>query len=214
MTSNPDRPGGEPDAPSTPERSIRHVCVFCGSSSGEGGRYLDAVTELGRVLVEREIGLVYGGSRMGLMGRLAQSVLDGGGTVIGIMPRALMNREVVHSGVQEMILTSSMHDRKSEMVARSDAFIAAPGGLGTLEAFFEVLTWGQLGFHRKPCGILDVAGFYRSLGMQFEQASREGFLNDAHRRMVLIDDSPTRLLDRFEAYTPPEVPRWIASGET
>jgi uncharacterized protein (TIGR00730 family) len=200
-----------PDTTLTP---IRRVCVFCGSSAGEGSPYLDAVTRLGRTLAERGIGLVYGGSRMGLMGRLAQTVLDAGGEVTGIMPRALMNREVAHSGIQEMIFTESMHDRKSEMVARSDAFLAAPGGLGTLEAFFEVLTWGQLGFHRKPCGILDVDGYYRALGHLLEHAAHEGFIQSSHRDMVLIDDSPGRLLDRFASYDPPEVPRWLRSGET
>jgi len=193
---------------------IRRVCVFCGSSAGEGSPYLEAVSRLGGTLAERGIGLVYGGSRMGLMGRLAQTVLDAGGEVTGIMPRALMNREVAHSGIQEMIFTDSMHDRKSEMVARSDAFVAAPGGLGTLEAFFEVLTWGQLGFHRKPCGILDVDGYYEALGHLLEHAAHEGFIQSSHRDMVLIDDSPGRLLDRFASYAPPEVPRWLRSGET
>jgi len=193
---------------------FHRICVFCGSSSGEDPRYLKATTDLATALVDRDIGLVYGGSRMGLMGRLAQTALDRGGEVIGVIPRALMNREVAHSDLHDLVVTESMHDRKAEMVARSDGFIAAPGGLGTLEEFLEVLTWAQLGFHRKPCGILDVDGYYQPLVRLLDHAVKEGFLQQAHRGMVLVDSDPRDLLDRMGTYQAPELPRWIQRGET
>jgi uncharacterized protein (TIGR00730 family) len=193
---------------------FRRICVFCGSSAGEDSRYLEAASRLGIELADRGIGLVYGGSRMGLMGRLAQTVLDRGGEVVGIIPRALMHREVAHLDLHDLIITESMHERKAEMANRSDAFIAAPGGLGTLEEFLEVLTWAQLGFHRKPCGILDVDGYYDPFTQLLDRAVKEGFLQETHRRMVLVESDPARLLDRMGRYDPPEVPRWISRGET
>jgi len=193
---------------------LARLCVFCGSSAGEDPRYLDAATELGVALARREIGLVYGGSRMGLMGRLAQAVLDEGGEVVGVIPRALMNREVAHPNLADLVVTESMHERKAEMAARSDGFIAAPGGLGTLEEFFEVLTWSQLGFHRKPCGVLNVDGYYEPLVALLDRALQEGFLQDAHRRMVLVESEPAPLLDRMVRYEAPRVPQWIGQGET
>jgi uncharacterized protein (TIGR00730 family) len=193
--------------------TLERICVFCGSSAGEGSRYLAAATDLGSVLARRGIGLVYGGSRIGLMGRLAESVLEAGGEVIGVIPRPLVDRELAHSELHELVVTESMHERKTEMAARSDGFIAAPGGLGTLEEFFEVLTWAQLGFHRKPCGVLDVDGYYGPLHGLLEHAVREGFLHEAHRRMVLFETDPGALLDRMVAYEPPTVPRWIGEDE-
>ena len=193
---------------------IARLCVFCGSSAGEDPRYLEAATELGALLARRRIGLVYGGSRMGLMGRLAQSALDEGGEVVGVIPRALLNREVAHPDLADLVVTESMHERKAEMATRSDGFIAAPGGLGTLEEFFEVLTWSQLGFHRKPCGVLNVDGYYDPLVSLLDQARKEGFLQDAHRRMVLVESDPAALLDRMSRYEAPRVPQWIGKGET
>lgn len=194
-------------------RVLRQVCVFCGSSAGEGARYLAAATELGTLLADRGIGLVYGGSRIGLMGRLAQAALDRGGEVTGIMPRPLVNRELVHAELTELVVTESMHERKAKMAERADGFIAAPGGLGTFEEFFEVLTWAQLGFHRKPCGILNVDGYYHPLLELLRRAEREGFLQGAHRRMVLCEEDPETLLDRMASYEPPTVPRWIDRDE-
>jgi len=193
---------------------IARLCVFCGSSAGEDSRYLEAAAELGALLARRRIGLVYGGSRMGLMGRLAQSALDEGGEVVGVIPRALLNREVAHPNLADLVVTESMHERKAEMAARSDGFIAAPGGLGTLEEFFEVLTWSQLGFHRKPCGVLNVDGYYDPLVSLLDRALKEGFLHDAHRRMVLVESDPNALLDRMVRYEAPRVPQWIGKGET
>lgn len=193
--------------------SIHRICVFCGSSAGEDPRYLQAASDLGRALATRGLGLVYGGSRIGLMGRLAQAVLDAGGEVTGIMPRPLMDRELVHAGLDELVVTESMHERKAEMVARSDGFVAAPGGLGTFEEFFEVLTWAQLGFHRKPCALLNVRDYYAPITRLLDHAVREGFVQDAHRRMVLVADDPEVLLDRMAAYDPPPVPRWIGQDQ-
>lgn len=198
------------DAPSP----LRWICVFCGSSAGEDPRYLDAASALGRLLVARGLGLVYGGSRVGLMGRLADTVLEGGGEVVGVIPRALVDREVAHGGLTELIITDSMHDRKATMAERSDAFLAAPGGIGTLEEFFEVLTWGQLGLHRKPCGILNTKGYFDPLIRLLDHAEREGFLHPAHRSMVLVHPEPGPLVDAMGRYEPPRVPRWIRPGET
>ncbi len=193
---------------------MARLCVFCGSSAGEDPRYLEAAADLGALLARRGIGLVYGGSRMGLMGRLAQSALDEGGEVVGVIPRALLNREVAHPDLADLVVTESMHERKAEMAARCDGFIAAPGGLGTLEEFFEMLTWSQLGFHRKPCGVLNVDGYYDPLVSLLDQTLKEGFLQDAHRRMVLVEADPVALLDRMSRYEAPRVPRWIGKGET
>jgi uncharacterized protein (TIGR00730 family) len=208
------------EAPSARSAALRSTgelgwaCVFCGSSAGEDPRYLDAATGLGRILVQRRIGLVYGGARMGLMGRLADTVLEGGGEVVGVIPRALMDREVAHQGLTELVVTDSMHERKATMVARSDAFIAAPGGIGTLEEFFEVLTWAQLGLHRKPCGLLNHLGYFDSLTRLLDHAVHEGFIQRTHRSMVLVEEEPEALLDRIARYVPPRVPRWIRAGET
>lgn len=195
------------------DRDLHRVCVFCGSSAGEDSRYLDAASNLGMAIAERGLGLVYGGSRVGLMGRLAQAALDAGGEVTGIMPRPLMNREIVHPDLHELVVTDSMHERKAQMAARSDAFIAAPGGLGTLEEFFEILTWGQLGFHRKPCGILNANAYYKALARMLDHAVREGFVQESHRKMILVEEDPGVLLDRLAAYDPPTLPRWIQEDE-
>ncbi|MFW6207015.1 MAG: TIGR00730 family Rossman fold protein [Gemmatimonadota bacterium] len=192
---------------------VQRICVFCGSSAGEDSRYLDAASELGAAIAQRGLGLVYGGSRIGLMGRLAQAVLDAGGEVTGVMPRPLMNRELVHAGLHDLVVTESMHERKAEMAARSDAFVAAPGGLGTFEEFFEILTWAQLGFHRKPCGILNASDYYGPLTRMLDHAVREGFVQEQHRKMILVEDNPQVLLDRMGDYQPPEVPRWIEEDE-
>jgi uncharacterized protein (TIGR00730 family) len=214
MTPTDTSPRREASPAPSSNPTLRWVCVFCGSSAGEDSRYLDAATRLGKVLLEREIGLVYGGSRVGLMGRLADTVLGGGGEVVGVIPRALMDREVAHHGLTELLVTDSMHARKSEMVERSDAFVAAPGGIGTLEEFFEVLTWAQLGLHRKPCGLLNARGYFDPLIHLLDHAVREGFVQKAHRSMVLVEADPAPLLDRISGYDPPRVPRWIRPGET
>jgi len=192
---------------------LKSVCVFCGSSAGEDPRYLGAATALGRLLAGEGLALVYGGSRVGLMGRLAEAALSAGGTVIGVMPGALMNREVAHQQLTELRVVDSMHARKTEMVELADAFIALPGGLGTLEGFCELLTWAQLGFHGKPCGILNVGGYYTPLVAFLDQMVREGFLSRIHREMVIVESDGARLLERLRSYEGPLVPRWLDAGQ-
>jgi len=193
---------------------MKRVCVFCGSSSGESPVYLEAATRVGEILAREGLGLVYGGSRVGLMGRLADSVLEHGGEVIGVIPRALVNREVAHGGLTELRIVGSMHERKAVMAELSDAFIALPGGLGTLEELFEVVTWSQLGLHQKPSGVLDVRGYYQPLIAFLDHAVNEGFLATQHRRMIMLEEDPDALVARLREYEAPVVPRWIAAGET
>lgn len=192
---------------------MKRLCVFCGSSAGETSRYLQAATRTGALLAGRGIEVVYGGSRIGLMGRLADATLEAGGCVIGVIPRALTNREVAHEELTELRVVDSMHERKAVMADLSDGFIALPGGLGTLEELFEVLTWSQLGLHRKPCGLLDVNGYFRRLISFLDHAVTEGFLADSHRRMIQVDENPEGLLERLQTYDPPALPRWIDEKE-
>lgn len=193
---------------------MKRICVFTGSTAGEDPRYLDGAHAFGELLAAEGIALVYGGSRMGMMGRMAQAALDAGGEVIGIIPGALMNREVAHQEVSELRVVESMHQRKAEMAALADAFVALPGGLGTLESFCELLTWGQLGLHRKPCGVLDVGGYYTPLVRLLDHMVREGFLATSHRQMILVESEGPRLLERLRSYEPPSLPRWIEQGQT
>ena len=196
------------------EGTLARICVFCGSSAGEHPAYLEAATRLGGLLASEGIELVYGGARVGVMGRLADSVLEAGGRVTGVIPGVLMNREVAHQELTDLRVVRSMHDRKAEMAELADAFMALPGGLGTLEEFCEVLTWGQLGLHRKACGLLDVGGFYQPLVRFLDHMVAEGFLSKSHRGIVLVERDPERLLERIRSYEPPLVPRWIDPGQT
>jgi hypothetical protein len=194
--------------------AMRRVCVFCGSSPGRRGVYAEAARRLGRTLAGRGIGLVYGGASVGLMGAVADAVLDAGGAeVIGVIPEALVRKEVVHSGLPDLRVVGSMHERKALMAELSDGFVALPGGIGTLEELFEVWTWAQLGVHPKPCGLLDVAGFYAPLGAFMDQVVREGFLRPEHRDLLLIDTEPAPLLDRMAAYRPPPLRAWLTPEE-
>lgn len=193
---------------------MKHICVFCGSSSGESPVYLEAATRLGAILARKRLTLVYGGSKVGLMGRLADAVLEHGGEVVGVIPRALVNREVAHGGLTELRIVGSMHERKAVMAELADAFITLPGGLGTLEEFFEVVTWGQLGLHRKPSGILEVNGYFQPLIRLLDHAVQEGFLSVPHRGMILVESDPEALLQAMAAYEAPTVPKWIRVGET
>jgi uncharacterized protein (TIGR00730 family) len=188
---------------------VRRVCVFCGSSNGLRSTYAEAARAIGRALGRRNISLVYGGGCVGLMGILADAVLQGGSQVIGVIPDALVNRELAHRGVTELLIVPSMHERKARMAELSDAFIALPGGFGTLEEFCEIITWAQLGLHQKPCGILNVAGYYDPLLKLFDQAVIEGFVHPANRRLVIEDTDPEQLLDLLASYTPPQTKRWI-----
>lgn len=189
--------------------AMRRVCVFCGANPGERPLYLAAAHAVGRTLAERGIGVVYGGGSVGLMGAVADAALAAGGEVIGVIPRALELRELAHRRLTELVVVGSMHERKARMAELSDAFVALPGGMGTLEELSEVLTWGQLGLHERPCGLLDVGGYYRPLIAFFDAAVEEGFLRPEHRGMVHVEGDVERLLERFEAYRPPRLEKWI-----
>jgi uncharacterized protein (TIGR00730 family) len=188
---------------------MRRVCVFCGSSPGTRPAYAGAARALGRVLADRRLGLVYGGGNVGLMGVVANAVLDAGGEVIGVIPHALMAREIGHSGVTTMHVVDSMHERKALMADQADAFIALPGGVGTFEELFEAITWTQLGLHAKPCGLLNVEGFYDDLLRFLDHAWAEGFIKPETRAIVKASADPLELLDRLSAAEMPVVPRWI-----
>ena len=194
--------------------AIRRVCVFCGSSAGEDPRYLDTAVEMGRILAALDVELVYGGSRIGLMGRLADTVLAEGGAVVGVIPEALVGREVAHRELTELRVVGSMHERKATMERLSDAFVALPGGLGTLEELCEILTWAQLGLHRKPCGVVDASGYFQPLIALLDHMVGEGFLSRRTRRMLLVESRPEPLLRRMREYEAPTVPRWIEDGQT
>jgi hypothetical protein len=184
---------------------IRSVCVFCGSSPGARPGYSRAARELGVALVARGIRLVYGGGRVGLMGELARTVLEAGGAVTGVIPRQLAEKELAFTQVSDLRVVGSMHERKALMAELADAFVALPGGWGTVEELFEVLTWAQLGIHRKPCGLIDVDGYYRSLAAFLDHAVAEGFVGTEDRAILLVDSDPERLLRRFEEHRPPAV---------
>jgi uncharacterized protein (TIGR00730 family) len=193
---------------------MRRVCVFCGSNVGRQPAYAEAAQAMGALLAKRGIGLVYGGGNVGLMGVVADAVLDRGGEVIGVIPQALANREVAHTGVTSLHIVDSMHTRKAMMAELSDAFVAMPGGVGTFEEFFEAVTWTQLGVHRKPCGLLNVNGFYSPLAAFVDQAVTEGFIKPVHRAAIVVDSDPARLLDTLATIRLPDVPKWIRRDET
>jgi uncharacterized protein (TIGR00730 family) len=192
---------------------MHRLCVFCGSSAGVRPAYAAAARATGRLLAERGIELVYGGGRVGLMGAVADAVLAAGGRAHGVIPEALTAREVAHGGLTELHVVGTMHERKARMADMADAFVALPGGYGTFEEFCEVLTWSQLGIHPKPCGLLNVSGYYAPLLALFDHAVAEGFLRPQHRELVLEAEAPGLLLDRLEAFRPPKTEPWIAPGE-
>jgi uncharacterized protein (TIGR00730 family) len=193
---------------------MKRVCVFCGSSVGTNPAYAKAAATVGALLASRGIGLVYGGGNVGLMGVIADAALAAGGDVIGVIPRALAEREVAHTGLADLRVVDSMHTRKAMMADLSDAFIAMPGGVGTFEEFFEAITWTQLGLHRKACGLLNVDGFYTPLVAFIDQAVTEGFIRPVHRTAIVVDDDPARLLDTLSTIDLPDVPKWIKPDET
>jgi uncharacterized protein (TIGR00730 family) len=182
---------------------MRRVCVFCGSNAGARPAYSAAARAMGAALVRRGLGLVYGGGDVGLMGILADTVLERGGEVIGVIPESLVAREVAHHGLTELRVVESMHQRKALMAELADAFVALPGGFGTFEELCEVITWSQLGLHRKACSVLDVDGYYAPLLALFDHATAEGFIRPAHRALLIADTDPDRLLDRLEGVRPP-----------
>jgi uncharacterized protein (TIGR00730 family) len=193
---------------------MERICVFCGSNAGHDPRYRAEAERLGRLLAGRDIELVYGGGNVGLMGALADACLAAGGTVIGVIPEALIGKEVAgrvvdHRGLTRLEVVDSMHTRKARMAELADGFIALPGGFGTFEEFCEVLTWGQLGFHGKPMGLLNVNGFYNALLALFERAVAEGFLREENRAMALAAGDIESLLAAMAAYRPEPVSKWL-----
>lgn len=192
---------------------MRRVCVFCGSSSGRDARYAATAAELGRQLVERNLGLVYGGGSVGLMGIVADAVLEAGGEVIGVIPEKLATKELLHTGVPDMRRVRDMHERKATMAELADAFIALPGGYGTLEELFEVITWAQLGFHRKNIGLFNVAGYFDPLVSLIDHAVSEAFIRPEHRELVIVEQDCASLLDRLNRHRLPEVRKWIGQDE-
>ena len=194
--------------------TIRRVCVFCGSNTGNDPAYIEAAQSLGRLFAREGIALVYGGGSVGLMGQLADAVLEAGGEAIGVIPHALWAREVGHRGLTDLRIVDTMHERKATMAELADAFIALPGGLGTLEEIFEVWTWAQLGLHQKPLGFLDVNGFYAPLMEFLDRAVRARFVKEQHRAIAMIASDAEALLRRFDSWQPPRVEKWITKEET
>lgn len=192
---------------------MKRICVFCGSNPGGRPDYGEGARAMGRALADAGIGLVYGGGGVGLMGIVADTVMRAGGEVIGIIPEALMRREVGQLDVTELHVVGSMHERKAMMADLSDGFVAMPGGYGTFEEFCEVITWSQLGFHPKPCGLLNVAGYYAPLLAMFDHAVTERFVRPQHRGLVLEDTSPAGLLEKMRAFVPPTSEKWITVAE-
>lgn len=187
---------------------VRSVCVFCGASTGVNPAYREAAIALGQTIAQRGLTLVYGGGAVGLMGIVADAAMAAGGEVIGIIPEALKNAEVGHTGLTRLEVVDGMHARKARMAELSDAFVALPGGLGTLEELFEVWTWGQLGYHAKPLGLLDVNGFYSKLGSFLDHVVEQGFVRPQHRAMLQLADSPNELLAAMDNFQAPIVPKW------
>ena len=193
---------------------LRSVCVFCGSSFGVRPEYRAAAVELASALVDRGIGLVYGGASRGLMGVLADSVLAAGGHVTGVIPRALEEKEIAHRGLPDLRVVGSMHERKALMADLADAFVALPGGFGTLEEFCEAATWTQLGVHSKPCGLLNVEGYWDPLLALLDRMTVEGFVRPVHRELIYSDPDARRLLANLSGFEPPPIPKWIDERET
>lgn len=193
---------------------LTSLCVYCGSSRGRLDTYTAAARALAQAMVERSIRLVYGGASVGIMGVVADEVLRLGGVAVGVIPEALMRKELAHAGLTELHVTPSMHARKTLMAELADGFVALPGGIGTFEEIFEIWTWAQLGFHRKPCGLLNVASYYDALAVFLDHAMAEQFVSPEHHQMLVVESDPAALLDRFLTYTPPALPKWLGRGET
>lgn len=193
---------------------MRTVCVFCGSSPGADPSFVAGARALGAAIAATNRTLVYGGAKVGLMGAVADSVLSAGGKAIGVIPQALVDREVAHGGLSELHVVSSMHERKMLMAELSDAFVAMPGGLGTLEELFEVWTWAQLGLHQKPIGLFGPKAFFAPLLQYLDHLVTQQFVRPEYRRMVTLDDDATTLLDRLERHHPSNVAKWIEPSDT
>ena len=193
---------------------LNKICVFCGSSDGNDPRITEAAIHLGNLFSEKHITLVYGAAKIGVMGTIAQTMLDVKGNVIGIIPQFLKKKEVVHLGLTELITTQNMHERKLKMQEISDGFIALPGGFGTLEELFEIITWLQLGLHSKPIGLLNVNGFYDDLLALLETMVRKGFLKMENYELLMVDSSVEGLLQKMKDFKSPQIPKWLSPERT
>jgi hypothetical protein len=194
---------------------MHSLCVFCGSNPGTNPIFSETAHRLGAALALRKITLIYGGARVGLMGRVADGALSAGGDVVGILPRFMTKKELAHAGLTELLLVDSMHERKALMAERAEGFIALPGGYGTLEELFEILTWSQLSLHKKPIGLLNIDGFYDPLIAQIDYAVRDGFLRPGHRELLVVDTEVEPLLDRLTLHPAAEPPsKWTELEKT
>ncbi|MEQ9404675.1 MAG: TIGR00730 family Rossman fold protein [Cyclobacteriaceae bacterium] len=193
---------------------MNSISVFCGSGSGTNIIYQTIASDLGKELAKQKIKLIYGGAKIGLMGSVAEGALQNNGEVIGIIPDFLKTKEVVHDHLSELIIVKTMHERKTKMNELSDGVIALPGGFGTMEEFFEILTWGQLGLHEKPMGLLNINGFYNSLIAMMDGMVKEGFLKEINRNMVLVGENIGELISKMKGYTPPPIDKWITAETT
>ncbi|MBT8071313.1 MAG: TIGR00730 family Rossman fold protein [Gammaproteobacteria bacterium] len=192
---------------------MKRICVYCGSSPGRNPAYIESANQLAKVMCARGIGLVYGGAAIGVMGAIADAVLAGGQEAIGVIPESLAVKEVAHQNLSELHIVSSMHERKAMMAELADGFIAMPGGWGTLEEIFEILTWAQLGFHEKPCALLNVEGYYNGLIDFLEESFEQQFVKQVCRPMLMHGHDPVELLDRFTTYRAPKVRKWVEEDE-
>jgi uncharacterized protein (TIGR00730 family) len=193
---------------------MQSICIFCGSSGGRNSSYKNAAVKLGQLLAEKKLNLVYGGGNIGLMGQIAHSAMKAGGKAIGVIPRFLVEKELVHTNLTKVHVVDSMHERKAMMAELADAFIAMPGGFGTLEETVEVLTWAQLGLHRKPIGLLNIDGYYDYLNDFFEHMVSEGFLMREYKEMLLIGNDPAAMLDSLTTFESPIVDKWGSLNNT
>lgn len=193
---------------------IRRLCVFCGSASGQRAEYTEAAVAVGQLIGARGMELIYGGGSIGLMGAIADAALSSGARVVGVIPKRLARKEIAHHGLSELHIVASMHERKAKMADLSDAFVALPGGMGTMDELFEILTWGQLGEHAKPIGLLNVAGYYDSLLALMETMIAEKFVKEKHRDLLVVDTEVDRLIDRILEHQPPETEKWIDREST
>ena len=193
---------------------MKRICVFCGSKTGSDERYRRAARDFGRLMAEREHGLVFGGGSVGLMGVIADAVLEAGGEVIGVIPEMLATKELLHPEVKDMRMVQNMHARKALMAELSGAFVALPGGYGTFEEFFEIVTWAQLGIHRKNIGLLNVAGFFDPLVTLIDHAIQTGFIKPSHRELIVVEEDPSTLLTKLSEHQMPKVRRWLGPQET
>ncbi len=193
---------------------MKSIAVFCGSSEGASSIYKESAVKLGQELAKHQITLIYGGANVGLMGIVADAVLEHGGSVIGVLPQFLQNREIAHTGLTELIMVDSMHERKAKMAELADGFIALPGGPGTLEEYFEIFTWGQLGLHQKPCGLLNINQYFDPLVSMFDTMERDHFMQPKYRAMVITDDTPEGILKQFSIYKAPSVKTYLTEQRT